>query len=365
MPNGEKDMKTIQTLFPLSEEERLFLEQKNGINHAGVSTADSNIIRVPKGQTDSHAFEACFHYQVTEEGAEINGFDLTACAEQPEQKISHLVIPAQFNHYPVISIGEHAFETIADQPVSVSIPSSVRNIHPKAFSHCIHLEAFRVDENNSCFCAEEGVLFSKDKKELCCYPKAGIRNAYQIPDCVEHIGSYAFAYAQSPDTVSVPQNVVSIGSHAFYHSALKEIFLSDSVQKIGKYAFCSTQLTAISLPPQLTELSKGLFKYCSVLKKVTVPDTVTVIQECAFQKCSRLAMIVLPAHLHTIGSYAFEGCRSLISIDIPLHTVQIGDYAFMNCLRLFRITCPACATGKGAFENCPADIITATEDFNS
>lgn len=363
-------MKTIKTLFPLSREELLLLQPQKCIQTADDTTVGNDIVLVPKKKpqkkSDSHAFEAFFHYQITEEGAEINGFHPTAYTDQPEQKLSQLSIPAQLDSYPVISIGEHAFDAITQEIQSVDIPSFVKNIHPKAFLHCTHLSALRVDENNPYFCTEEGILFSKDKRELLCYPKYGNKNVYQIPDCVEHIGSYAFAYADGLRTVSMHDNVLSIKNHAFYHSNLKEIIISDSVQTIGEYAFCSSRITTIRLPSRLTELSKGMFKYCSLLKNITVPDEVTVIQEGAFQKCSQLDMIVLPEQLNTIGENAFEGCRSLMNIDIPTHMVHIGDHAFMNCIRLFRVTLPSTVyeIGKDVFENCPADIITVTEEKN-
>ena len=60
---------------------------------------------------------------------------------------------------------------------SVRIPASVEFIGKEAFACCDSLEYFEVDSLNMNFCSIDGVLYSKDKKSLICYP-AGKNKKY-------------------------------------------------------------------------------------------------------------------------------------------------------------------------------------------
>lgn len=320
-------------LVRLSEQDKKFLLQKK------------------KGIKIKNISGFCFSCQLTEGGAEITGFH-----NENSLSEAHFVIPAELDSHPVISVGEHIFDEINKEIRSVYIPPSVRNIHPKAFVHCVDLTACHADENSRYFCSEGGILFSKDKKEILCFPKAYKGSVYKIPDTVETIGAYAFAYVSGICKVSIHKNVRLIGNHAFYRSSVTEISDAGGVRTIGEYAFCSSRITTIKLPSELKELSKGIFKYCSMLKKITVPDEVTAIQDGAFQKCSHLDTVLLPEKLRSVGINAFEGCRNLTSIIIPPDTVYIGSGAFENCMRLNNIKIPRHLTeiGENVFKNCIA-----------
>ena len=60
-----------------------------------------------------------------------------------------------------------------------------------------------------------------------------------IPDSVEYIGVYAFAFCKQLKEIVIPDSVKSIGKGAFDGcKSLENIVLSDSVKMIGDYAFC-------------------------------------------------------------------------------------------------------------------------------
>ena len=61
-----------------------------------------------------------------------------------------------------------------------------------AFSGCSSLSAFVVDYSNTKLTASGGVLYSKDKSVLICYPSSRVGKSYLLPKSVEQIAPYAF-----------------------------------------------------------------------------------------------------------------------------------------------------------------------------
>ena len=70
----------------------------------------------------------------------------------------------------VVGIGSDAFNGCSGL-TAVTIPGSVTDIGERAFSGCSGLTAIEVESGNKNYCAESGVLFTKDKATLICYPE--------------------------------------------------------------------------------------------------------------------------------------------------------------------------------------------------
>ena len=90
-------------------------------------------------------------------------------------------------------------------------------------------------------------------------------------------------------------------------------------------------LTSISIPDNVTSIGSNAFYNCYSLTSITVPDSVSSIGSNAFQNCSSLASITIPDGVTSIGSNMFSYCYSLASITIPDTVTNIGNYAFRNC----------------------------------
>ena len=89
----------------------------------------------------------------------------------------------------VTSIGNYAFYNCTGL-TSVTISDSVTSIGEFSFSGCTGLTNIVVDSDNENYIAENGILFNKDKTEICVYPTAS--GHYTIPNSVTSIGYYAF-----------------------------------------------------------------------------------------------------------------------------------------------------------------------------
>ena len=91
----------------------------------------------------------------------------------------------------VTKIHEGAFADCAFL-VSISIPSTVKTIGTGAFRGCTKLVAINVNTDNTVYCSVGGVLFSKDKSVLVCYPMSRQGQSYLLSTGVRAISAYAF-----------------------------------------------------------------------------------------------------------------------------------------------------------------------------
>ena len=94
--------------------------------------------------------------------------------------LTSIIIPES-----VISIGNGAFGG-CNGLTSVTIPASVENIGDGPFHNCNNLMTIEVENTNSSYMSENGVLFDKEKTTLICYP-AGKSGSYTIPNGIENI----------------------------------------------------------------------------------------------------------------------------------------------------------------------------------
>lgn len=208
-----------------------------------------------------------------------------------------------------------------------SLPSSLNSIGESAFGGCILLESIYIPEfvkeldmsimgacsnimsnkeyslkniyvspDNKYFKSIDGVLYSKDGKELIWYPEGRTDNLYKVCDGTEIIGEYSLA-----------------------NWKIKKVQLPESVTKIGVSAFA------------------GAYE----LEEINLPDSLKRIEYCAFQACWKINNIVVPRNVNFIGACAFSKCLALEDIYILNPNVTIGrvtinggeisDYVFSRC----------------------------------
>ena len=241
---------------------------------------------------------------------------------------------------------------------------SVETIGENVFLNSDSLTSITVDEENPYFMVDDGVLYSKDKRELLYCPK-NFSGIYRVAEEVKRIGKSAFRNCNQLTEIVLPEGLEVIGDTAFYGcTQLKQISLPKSVSQIGAYAYkgCPLQgtldlmnikdigegafegctgLTSVVLPENLLRIEASLFQGCTGLKVVNIPQCVTAIGISAFASCSRLQSVAIPDEVERIEDYAFKGCSNMKHLAIGNSVKKIGVEAFGECRRLKSLSIPA------------------------
>lgn len=143
---------------------------------------------------------------------------------------------------------------------TINVPANVTQINGGAFAQNSSMTSITCDPANKNYVSVDGVLFTKDMKELVAYP-GGIQGGYTVPATVNHIGDAAFYGALGLDSVTILGNLDFIGFEAFAEcSKLTDVAIRDGVNYVGYWAF----------------------RGCDGIKSLTVPQSVTNIGNQAF-----------------------------------------------------------------------------------
>jgi uncharacterized repeat protein (TIGR02543 family) len=283
----------------------------------------------------------------------------------------------------VTYIGYGAFQACSNL-TNMTIPDSITTIDSRAFGQCNGLKTIIigkgvtfmgslsgakslidiiVDNANTRYASESGVLFDKAKTTLIEYPAGKTETSYTIPDSVTSIGSSAFSGCTGLENIIIANNVTYIGDYAFSGcNELTSITIPDSVTSIGSYAFsdCSG-LTSVTIPDSVTSIGMYAFLRCSGLTSITIPDSVTSIEHYAFAGCSGLTSVTISDSVTSIRSSTFSGCSGLTSVTIPDSVTLIEFDAFSGCSGLTNVTIPDSVTsiGSDAFSGC-SELVSVT-----
>lgn len=248
--------------------------------------------------------------------------------------LSSITLPETLKEF-----GEFAFEKCTSLK-RFDIPSQITEISPEMLGTCTSLEYIGVSENNTLYSSRDGILFSKDGSTIIKYPPA-LTGEYTIPDNVTTVESYAFYNCQL-SKINIPENVTQLGSHAFRGCSITAVTIPESITTLPYSCFreCSS-LTEINLPDSLTYFDDYVFYGCTGLREITIPEGIEYISRYAFSFSTALEKVVLPKSLKSVEYRSFKECTSLKEIVMPENVGWISEGAFSNCSSLSSITLPA------------------------
>ena len=164
----------------------------------------------------------------------------------------------------------------------VRIPKTVVKIQHYAnyeacknpFRNCTSLESIEVDEANPSMCSVNGVLFSKDKTQLYCYPAGAKRETYSVPDGVKWLYGEAFAFNSYLTSIYIPNSVTYMAFGTFSNcKSLKSIRLSENIKQISAYTFeCCESLHFLDFPESVMSFAESVFSK-SPIKTIVIRGT--------------------------------------------------------------------------------------------
>ena len=236
---------------------------------------------------------------------------------------------------------------------SISVPKNITSIGIGAFGG-EGLTSISVNEENTAYSSENGILYNKDKTELIQYPIGKTDEEIILADTVKKIGSLAFSYNQHLKKAELT-DVEEIGDFALAYTDVENVTLSPSLKKIGSWAFAwCEKLEKADLPEGVEYIGSRSFIQCRVLKSIHIPESVTFVGEYAFNKtyiCDEISVSGKVYYhdnwlLYVGGSHDLSGsfeikdgtvgiCEralyhqpDITSVSIPLSVKYINESAF-------------------------------------
>ena len=230
----------------------------------------------------------------------------------------------------------------------INIPSTLESLgaankFPKSISNVI------VDENNTRYASENGILYTKDDKTLImCYLKEKDIN---IQEGILTLNAYCFKQAENAENIILPESLQTISSSALReNNKFKKILIGKNVSSISpmfklinyagtveiseenpyytiennilyskdkKTLICALyQITGSFTVPGTVENIGNLAFDAQGMQEVILESGVKKIDESAFSQCSNLKKITIPNTVTNMGVDLFERCNNLESIVI-------------------------------------------------
>ena len=251
--------------------------------------------------------------------------------------IQSLVIPEG-----VETIGSEALRLDNCPLTEINIPASVKSLGDNAIRWS-NLEKYIVDEDNTVYASQDGILYIKDFTKIVEVPY-NIKGEINIPAVTENVMDfkewwndnpltainieeghkelssedgvvfnndktilYRYPIMKTGDKYSIPNTVLTIDTMAFaFNPYLKEIEMSDNVNKLGVVAFMEMySLEEVQLSSSLKTIPHAAFAFCENLQQIVIPEGVEEIGTSAFIYCENLSMAIIPSTVKRIGAEAF------------------------------------------------------------
>lgn len=279
LKNGGDCWASVSFVNRVCEKLNIPCNTRYAVNDVGAGSGHRNNVVLVDGKT--YMVDVGFrghaprYYEITEmpDGFTFKTTSTSATLTQYDGFDSEVSIPETYQNKPVETIAQSIFfynQLYNENYVTkVTIPSTVTSISPYAFSDLDELTNVSVSPNNSKYCDINGVVYTKDKKQIVYYPN-GLRGEYTVPSGVTSVGEYSFYYSE--------------------------------------------RLTSVKLPSGVTTLMAGAFGDCINLSSITLPDTLTTIEDFAFYNCHNLKSITIPKGVTTISENAFNALTSNLTI---------------------------------------------------
>ncbi len=207
---------------------------------------------------------------------------------------STLIIPSSYEGEPVLRIATKAFYENT-KIKGVEMPDTITEIDENAFYGCSNLTNVKLSAK-------------LEKIGRRAFYNCALLSKIVFPDTLTSIGIEAFL-GNGFTSIEIPDNVTSIGTAAFRACEnLSSVKLSNNSEYkyIAKQMFrACTNLEEFDIPDNIIGIGSEAF-YATGLKKVVIPDSVTSVEQSAFQDCGNVESIVVGEGLKEIQNCAFK-----------------------------------------------------------
>ncbi|MGN1104128.1 MAG: leucine-rich repeat protein [Candidatus Coproplasma sp.] len=214
------------------------------------------------------------------------------------------------NHSDLIfEIGSDSYGEVAKN-AKVIIDKNGKKIYKDEVTDLVYIEAdmFRFVKENETF-------------KLVAY--MGNKETVTLPEYVEYNGvknDYIIFQMTGGKNLIVPEGVKEIGESAFKNNySIISVRIADSVESIGKFAFCYCQnlkYVYFGENSRLESIGQQAFVNCMALKEICLPENLQTVGMGAFTYCTSLSKVSIGSKVDNIDSYTFERCGELSELVI-------------------------------------------------
>ncbi len=229
--------------------------------------------------------------------------------------------------------------TSLDLLTSVSLPNSLKNYNSGAFLNCAKLTNITVNSQNTEYTSENGVLYTKNKDKLVCYPSGKTATSFTVDAACLELSNYAFTNNSTLQTLNL-NNVNTINSYAVVNCSALATLNAPKTDFIYSAGVAATKLTDEA---EDIVIGKVLYKKTSAGETVVVGDNIESISAYAFVGNDSVKKVVLGKNVESVCEYAFTGCSTLENIEaLNLDkVVHLGTGALDGCSENVGIKVPS------------------------
>lgn len=315
---------------------------------------------------NSYAFSGCVNLKKIDMPDHLS--EIRDCAFYGCSNLKSIVIPEGAGY-----IAESAFEKCSALE-SISIADDVDNIQPDAFKDCYNLR--ELNFNGAVSYIGDAAFYGCSNLKKITMPNAAMNqwiigestfegcssleviDFFESDTSMEYIKERAFYGCSSLREISLPPNILEIGSSSFYGcESLESLILPDKITSLGLYTFRGCySLKEINIPTGVANIGSQDFYGCSSLEKIDLPRELKAIGSEAFANCISLKEVTLGRYTNSIDAGAFMNCESLVKISLPSSITKISNETFRGCSSLQNISIPNSVSeiGRSAFAECSA-----------
>ena len=296
------------------------------------------------------------------------------------KSLTSVTLPSTLQH-----LDKDAFSGCAAL-TGVQLPASLASTSGNPFTSCSALTAITVEEGNTKFYVQDGMLFAAGGK-LLCYPNGltakevtlpagtvcignsaflnnSVLETIVLPDTVTTIELQAFLCCMNLRSVVVPRSVTSIATNAVQvcpnltlivragsaahnwaqnnsvkfelvatpASALKYTNTGSAIMISG---LNDTTITELVIPAAIEDLPVVMIQPNSFrgagITVAVIPEGVTYIGQGAFMNCTRLESVTFPSTLQHLDKDSFSGCTALPYVILPASLASVSGNPFATC----------------------------------